>query len=575
MDNRDPHENIGDLDAAKIWVNSNIEKPHTPVQVLQSEWAKRLEQEIKTAVRFYRDPALAVQREKEFPIVKQSPFADYFSTQEGMLSWLYCSMQEGYANADLDLIKMINLPNIELAEAPIHRDFVKLIMECAWFSSSRTKCGLKFTSLDLDGNLRVVDIDTVALAHKTDNYWKRLPLTFPLYYSKLFGPGNCPMEPGHFFNSLPSYEGDIEEGWNFVHNLLAEATSLKKWTIPFGAYVQLDIGEIKAVKVFEVGSDVACVLVNQEEEYFLVWVNPCEENFAFTHEIDMGFVAGAVGAKKGNLSQLNEDQYQRETIDRLQLSIAIPIAAIIRDFWIVEERVKVFGVARSTRKTPQIPADRKLQPIIYLPRVRYVGDIKRLAEPLHLETRRPHFVTGHLRRAVEASDKQILLARKFGIVIPEGFTFVQPHRRGDKAQEAIYRSRSALQCIRALRPIDGINKKDAWFTFELNVTDWLGRNGFEVEHLAGNRNGDGGVDIQACKGKEILLIQCKYWHTTKIGPAVIRELMGTLQNFPKGTKGVLVTSTELTAGAQKLAKYNGIEFLQNIDFSGEIHLDLI
>jgi Holliday junction resolvase len=241
---------------------------------------------------------------------------------------------------------------------------------------------------------------------------------------------------------------------------------------------------------------------------------------------------------------------------------------------VVEERVKVFGVARTTRKPPSLLSNQKSKSIVYLPRVRYVNDIKNLAEPLHLKTRRPHFVTGHLRRATEASEKQIFLAQKYGIVVPEGFTFVRPHRRGDKTQETIYRSRSALQCIRALRPLNTVGKKDAWFSFELNVKDWLQRNGFEVEHLAGSRNGDGGVDIQAHKGGEVLLIQCKYWQTVKIGPAVIRELMGTLQSFPKETKGVIITSTELTGGAQKLARKNGIEFLQNVDFNKGIDLKL-
>lgn len=144
-------------------------------------------------------------------------------------------------------------------------------------------------------------------------------------------------------------------------------------------------------------------------------------------------------------------------------------------------------------------------------------------------------------------------------MIPEGFTFVQPHRRGDKAQEQIYRSRSALQCLRALDPVGPENRQDAWFTYELNVKNWLATNGFEVEHLAANKRGDGGVDIQAYKGSEHLLIQCKNWQVAKIGPSVIRELMGTLQTFPAGARGVIVTSTELTEGAKKLAMENKIE----------------
>ena len=108
--------------------------------------------------------------------------------------------------------------------------------------------------------------------------------------------------------------------------------------------------------------------------------------------------------------------------------------------------------------------------------------------------------------------------------------------------------------------------KDAWFTYELNVKKWLASNGYEVVYLAGNRNGDGGVDIQAIREDEHLLVQCKYRTTDKIGPDVIRELLGTLQTFPPGAKGVIVTSSELTNGAKDLAIKHSIQFIERADF---------
>ena len=61
---------------------------------------------------------------------------------------------------------------------------------------------------------------------------------------------------------------------------------------------------------------------------------------------------------------------------------------------------------------------------------------------------------------MKANEQQIMIARRFGIMVPEGFTFVKPHRRGDKAQERIYRSRSALQCLNALAPFDQLESDD-------------------------------------------------------------------------------------------------------------------
>ena len=101
----------------------------------------------------------------------------------------------------------------------------------------------------------------------------------------------------------------------------------------------------------------------------------------------------------------------------------------------------------------------------------------------------------------------------------------------------------------------------------MNVKKWLTANGYEVEHLAASKNGDGGVDIQAFKGNEHLLVQCKYRQKTRIGPAIIREAMGVLQTFPKGAKGVIVTSAELTPGLRSLAVENGIQVIENVDFA--------
>jgi hypothetical protein len=355
---------------------------------------------------------------------------------------------------------------------------------------------------------------------------------------------------------VPAYEGEVTKGEQFVKDLFAEATSMKQWTIPFGAYVQLDVGDFQAVKLYEIGSDIACIFVNPEGNYYQAWVNPSEQTVRLTQEFRIANAAGLAGK-------------DMDWVARLKLGMSILLAAIIRDFWVVEERETTFGVSRVPKKgTPILGADKGKPVIVYLPRIRYVPDIKHAGDQLDLVKRRPHFVVGHLRRALNASEEQIQLARRYGITVPEGFTFVRPHNRGDKAAERIYRSRSALNCIRALDLPGIINKqRDAWFTYELNVKKWLTANGYEVEHLAASKNGDGGVDIQAFKGDEHLLVQCKYRQKTRIGPGIIREMMGVLQTFPKGAKAVIVTSSELTPGSRNLALENGIQFIENVDFA--------
>jgi HJR/Mrr/RecB family endonuclease len=175
---------------------------------------------------------------------------------------------------------------------------------------------------------------------------------------------------------------------------------------------------------------------------------------------------------------------------------------------------------------------------------------------------------GHLRKAVHASEPQLFLAQRFRIVVPEGFTFVRGHRRGQAAAEIAYRSVSALRCIKALGPSSPqAGQKDDWFTFEINVRNWLEKNGYEVEHIAGNKHGDGGVDIQARHDEELLLVQCKYWSSDRpIQPNIIRELLGSLSTFPSGALGVIVTSSRLTTGARDLCAQHGLQYIENVNF---------
>ena len=50
--------------------------------------------------------------------------------------------------------------------------------------------------------------------------------------------------------------------------------------------------------------------------------------------------------------------------------------------------------------------------------------------------------------------------------------------------------------------------------------------------------------------------------------------MGTLQTFPKGSRGVVITVGELTDGAKRLALEHGIQYIERVDFQSEIKAKL-
>jgi hypothetical protein len=515
---------------AKVFVTSYLEKPTTSERELEYGWAQRLDAHVSEAIRYFGSRGDIT---KENLIVQSSPFAEVFQLGKNSAAELYDKFHQRFWERHHDPTVCIDeLLHKALSGAPIHQMFVEMIMICAWFSARGTDRGKQITSIGPGGSITPVTLTHIIPDAVLKVFWQRQSFDWPLYYEQLFGLGSIGIDFDRLIRTVPIYDGNIEEGEDFANNLLAEAASLKQWTIPAGAYVQLEIGEIVAVKLHEIASEVACLLINKEGEHLLVWICPSKQEMSIYGFLEISNAAGLQG-------------HDVEWLRKFELGIKLLLAAIIRDFWVVEERERVFGTGIRTKNGPRIHADQGKPVVVYLPRVRYVGDVQNKGDALNLVARRAHFVIGHLRKAVHASEPQIQLARRFGIMLPEGFTFVKPHQRGQKAQEVIYRSRSALQCIQALGPISTPGTSDHWFQYELNVKNWLASNGFEVEHLAASRIGDGGVDIQAYRDEEHLLVQCKHWQKEKIGPRIIREMLGTLKTFPEGAQGVIITSTQL------------------------------
>ena len=255
--------------------------------------------------------------------------------------------------------------------------------------------------------------------------------------------------------------------------------------------------------------------------------------------------------------------------ERLKISLSIIICAIIRDFWVVEHREKVFGSSVRSRKFPCLKQDSGKENLYYLPRIRYTGYRENKSKDLDYKSRRAHWVSGHLRKALKSSERQIYEAKKHGIHIPDGYTFVRPHKRGDKAKERIYRSRSAMEYLCLIDNLKDIKTRDLWFQYELNVKKWLESNGIVVEHISASKRGDGGIDLRAIKGSEHLLIQCKFWKNP-VGVSILRDLSGSLQDFPDGSKGVVITSSHLSSEAKDYSIKHNIQFIENILFENNI-----
>jgi HJR/Mrr/RecB family endonuclease len=110
-----------------------------------------------------------------------------------------------------------------------------------------------------------------------------------------------------------------------------------------------------------------------------------------------------------------------------------------------------------------------------------------------------------------------------------------------------------------------------WFRFERDVQAAAVGLGFEVVHVAASRAGDQGVDLYASKGLDLdqvaWVIQCKcYGPDHLVGPHVVRELLGALQAHPRGTRGMIVTTSDFTDAAKRLAASNHVRLMNGDEF---------
>ena len=87
--------------------------------------------------------------------------------------------------------------------------------------------------------------------------------------------------------------------------------------------------------------------------------------------------------------------------------------------------------------------------------------------------------------------------------------------------------------------------------FEAWVADRLVESGYEVLRTGGP--GDEGIDISARKHHEHVVVQCKRFRTARVGPHVVRELLGCV-TATGANRGILVTTGIATTAAMQYAR---------------------
>lgn len=121
-----------------------------------------------------------------------------------------------------------------------------------------------------------------------------------------------------------------------------------------------------------------------------------------------------------------------------------------------------------------------------------------------------------------------------------------------RKREALVRTATASASAEALNDM-------SWAEFEILTAEAFRLQGFDVKELGG-AGPDGGVDLEARRGNETFLVQCKQWKAFQVGVDVVRELYGVMA--ARGAAGgYVVTSGTFTDGAVAFAQGRNVKLV--------------
>lgn len=452
-----------------------------------------------------------------------------------------------------------DLPISDLAQA------AQYSFEAGLVDSSLTESGLSRPWLANTGSnglsTKMIRLDSSLTNAELQDIWVQATEMVDLIDSGLYLRGHdVPVPFEELIAALDSVvvEGSIDSADDKVGALLQEAQDARQWSIPWGARVEVAFGPFNALRIFDLGGEFACHFLDENERYLPVAI---------------GVDKNPPRANTMRILRRRHDDGELLFNEDAEASLKLIAAAVVRDFLVVEDRESLFG-ARNLRRRVR---GRDVRTVIYLPRVRYSSPRVISSEVLPAGTPRArHSVTQHFRRSKEASAAQRFLAQRFGIRIPQGFTFVRAHERGTGTNETrvrVYRSRSASKMLFEEIASTPHGTRPAWFDFEKDCARLLRSLGMHVIHRAAHRDADGGVDLFAVDPEGMsYVVQCKCWAAHReIPPSVIRELAGSISLADSGStrvgRGMVITTSRFSSGAIETARHFGFELIDGIDLT--------
>jgi hypothetical protein len=295
--------------------------------------------------------------------------------------------------------------------------------------------------IGVDGNNQFITRPLVSDAAKRGDFYHHLSvvLALPTTISARLWTSEEALSQTHVNHAFPSVEHAYEVGTEMLIN----AYGSRVYTIDQISEVMIQAGETKSIILLETPNhSFGYKVIYKDGTISLGQVKLTIEGDGkltcdhYSTNTVLGFVTFST-----NEEPTEQANQAAESGNEFAL-----VAAIIRDFLVCEEKESFYSGRGQAKKTGKSKASLVIR---YLPRfrVRYIG-VRQLEYKAHRAEVVGHHVSGHLRQCRMASPAQLVLARQFGIFVPDGFTFVRPHDRGESAR-VLYRSKSALQMLYA------------------------------------------------------------------------------------------------------------------------------
>ena len=205
---------------------------------------------------------------------------------------------------------------------------VRELLWAAILSPAATVSGLRRPWLDGrnesgDVAVRYIELDPTALGEDARKYW------VDFEFNEIFDLGyvvtgkDMPIPRIDLYRELADLNLDCTEveADDAIRELLAEARENRQWSAPWGARVQIDVGSLKYLDIYELEGEFIGLFRDSHERFMMIPVNVSTGRYC-----------------PPMILRADKDEKNVEENTQAALALVLIVASVVRDFLVVENR---------------------------------------------------------------------------------------------------------------------------------------------------------------------------------------------------------------------------------------------